>query len=162
MLFKMLGIERSWEVNCFVGPKPRQVFVTQSRVLASKVEEYFGKLLNSLASARGTSEDVEQAAKAMDRLVDEDEEENWRGDLPLSFSALEDHHFPLFVTYDRVRLATTSACSRPNYNTSAVQTSRSRRWHLRIVPYAESDCRISHIFTSAEPDTRICILARCI
>jgi hypothetical protein len=103
MLFKMLGIERSWEMNREMHARPRQIFVTQSRVLASKVEEYFTKLLESLAAAHGSAEEVERAAKAMERLVDEDEEENWRGTLPPSFSQLEDNHFPLFVTYDRVR-----------------------------------------------------------
>ena len=34
MLFKMLGIQRTWEQYPDMWPKPRQVFVTQSRVLA--------------------------------------------------------------------------------------------------------------------------------
>ena len=51
MLFKMLGIERAWESHRETMPKPRQLFVTQSRVLAEKVEEYFAKLLESLATA---------------------------------------------------------------------------------------------------------------
>jgi hypothetical protein len=103
MLFKMLRLERSWEENKAMHGRIRQVFVTQSRVLASKVENYFSKLLESFATANGTVEDAERVAKAMERLVDEDEEENWHGTLPSAFSQLEDHHFPLFVTFDRVR-----------------------------------------------------------
>jgi hypothetical protein len=105
MLFKMLGIERSWETHKDGMQRPRQIFVTQSRMLASKVEEYFQKLLESLNSATGSEEDMEKIAKKVRdtaRLVDEDEEENWRGDLPTRFSDLQDEHFPLFVTYDRV------------------------------------------------------------
>jgi hypothetical protein len=103
MLFKMLGIERSWEAHRDVLPRPRQVFVTQSRVLASKVEEYFGKLLDSLASGHGSAEEVERAAKAMDRLVDEDEDEDSGERALTSFSQLEDQDFPMFVTYTRVQ-----------------------------------------------------------
>jgi hypothetical protein len=105
MVFKMFGIERTWQANRDLMPHPRQIFVTQSRVLASKVEEYFGKLMKSLAYANGSAKDLERTVqKAMDafRLVDEDEEENWHGDLPPSFSQLQDHHFPLFLTYDQV------------------------------------------------------------
>jgi hypothetical protein len=48
MLFKILGIQRAWEMSAVDMPKPRQIFVTISRVLATKVEEYFTKLLESL------------------------------------------------------------------------------------------------------------------
>src|ERR1700761_8330810 len=55
MLFKMLGIENSWQQNRELRPnRPRQLFVTQSRMLADKVEEYFIKLLQSLVLASKT------------------------------------------------------------------------------------------------------------
>jgi len=108
MLFKMLSIQRTWQRYPDIGPKPRQVFITQSRVLATKVEEYFAKLMSSLeASAcspevlRATEMDVEQDVD----LVDPDDDEKWRSDLPERFSELLDDHFPLFVTYDRVRIS---------------------------------------------------------
>ena len=107
MLFKMLGIERAWEAHRATLPKPRQLFVTQSRVLAEKVEEYFAKLLESLASAgRSLAELKDLAERQRHReeqgLVDRDEEIYWRGDLPKRYGALREEHFPMFLTYDHV------------------------------------------------------------
>ena len=107
MLFKMLGIERAWEMHRDMMPKPRQLFVTQSRVLAEKVEEYFAKLLESLASAgRSPAELMDIAERQKHReeqgLVDRDEEIYWRGDLPKRYGALKEEHFPMFITYDHV------------------------------------------------------------
>lgn len=109
MLFKMLGIERVWKTYSSADiPKPRQLFVTQSRVLAGRVEEYFSKLLESLTTASHSTQDLAKDAKAMEAqqkdagLVDLDDEAIWRNDLPDRFSLLEDRHFPLFVTFDRV------------------------------------------------------------
>ncbi|KAG1793559.1 hypothetical protein EV424DRAFT_1354192 [Suillus variegatus] len=48
MLFKILGIQRAWEMSAVDMPKPRQIFVTKSRLLAMRAEEYFTKLLESL------------------------------------------------------------------------------------------------------------------
>ena len=108
MLFKMLGIERAWESRRDSMPKPRQLFVTQSRVLAEKVEEYFVKLLDSLATASQSPTELLNIAKRKKEqqdqgLVDRDEEIYWRGDLPKRYGALKDEHFPMFVTYDHVR-----------------------------------------------------------
>jgi hypothetical protein len=106
MLFKMLGLERTWQVHQDSMPRPRQVFVTQSRMLAGKVEEYFVKMLESLAAgAQSPKELAKHASIGVVRdegLVDLDDEENWRSDLPKRFSELRDNHFPLFVTFDKV------------------------------------------------------------
>ncbi|KAI0770957.1 hypothetical protein BD413DRAFT_613484 [Trametes elegans] len=107
MLFKMLGIERSWENYRDMMPKPRQLFVTQSRVLAEKVEEYFTKLLESLATANQSPTELAKLAarKKVQRqqgLVDRDEEIYWRGDLPKRYGTLKDEHFPMFLTYDHI------------------------------------------------------------
>lgn len=103
MLFKILGIQQSWDAHPDMMPRPRQIFVTQSRVLASKVEEYFGKLMESHSMRHETMEEAEKLAKkGVKALVDEDEEEIWESILPVRFSELQDNHFPLFVTYDRV------------------------------------------------------------
>lgn len=104
MLFKMLGIQRIWERCPDMGPKPRQVFVTQSRVLAMKVEEEFKERMLSLKAdsrkkLRMMQKDVEQEIE----YVDQDDNTRWRSDLPERFSELHDDHFPLFITYDRVR-----------------------------------------------------------
>ncbi|KAM5542264.1 hypothetical protein V8D89_004137 [Ganoderma adspersum] len=83
------------------------LFVTQSRVLAEKVEEYFAKLLESLASAgRSLAELKDLAERQKHReeqgLVDRDEEIYWRGDLPTRYGALREGHFPMFLTYDHI------------------------------------------------------------
>ncbi|KAF4623894.1 hypothetical protein D9613_001576 [Agrocybe pediades] len=108
MLFKMLGIERAYTARKDTMQKPRQIFVTQSRVLAGKVEEYFAKLLDSLATADRTREELAHIVKSNRQkqeetgLVDEDDDHNWRADLPKEFSELQDQHFPLFITFDRL------------------------------------------------------------
>lgn len=111
MLFKMLGIERAWDtiredldVNT---ARPRQVFVTQSRVLAEKVEEYYRKLTEAYVAEMRSAQESEklgtQKQNPEDRaLVDQDEEEFWRGSLPKRFSELQDEHFPLFLTFDHL------------------------------------------------------------
>lgn len=109
MLFKMLGVERTWQQYPDLGPKPRQVFVTQSRVLATKVEEYFAKLMGSLEAATYSRERLRAMGKSISkrpRLVDQDDNDHWRSDLPDKFSGLSEEHFPLFITYDRVRTPT--------------------------------------------------------
>ena len=111
MLFKMLAIQRTWQQYPDIGSKPRQVFITQSRVLATKVEEYFAKLTSSLEAAayspdelRAVEKDVEQDIE----FVPQDDDNQWRSDLPERFSQLLDEHFPLFITYDRVRTSLSS------------------------------------------------------
>jgi len=107
MLFKMLGIQRIWEKYPDMGPKPRQVFITQSRVLALKVEEYFTKLMSSLEAAMCSPQELRMRRRDVDQdndLMDQDDDQQWRSDLPERFSELLDEHFPLFITYDRVRV----------------------------------------------------------
>ena len=109
MLFKMLGVERTWQMHPDMGPKPRQVFVTKSRELATRVEEDFAKLMGSLEVAtysRGRLRTMEKGTKRRVQLVDQDDNDNWRSDLPDKFSELSEEHFPLFITYDRVRITT--------------------------------------------------------
>ena len=109
----MLGIERTYdsmrETMLENFSKPRQIFVTQSRVLAEKVEEYFAKLSESHAAAQRTAEQSVQLAESKltsqdQGLVDRDEEQYHRGDLPKSYGDLRDEHFPLFLTFDHVCL----------------------------------------------------------
>ncbi|KAL0571720.1 hypothetical protein V5O48_010244, partial [Marasmius crinis-equi] len=103
LLFKMLLVEHTYQLAESGTPKPRQVFVTQSRILAKKVKEYFATLAralqvstqspNELRGAQDTFFDAEDDNIALDDIKD------WYRDLPARFSQLEDHHFPLFVTY---------------------------------------------------------------
>jgi hypothetical protein len=105
MLFKMLGIERT--CRKLGGPKVRQVFVTQSRVLADRVEEYFNDLIQSCDADSQTVEELEwRAAKRKEvekTLMELDEEDDSSSNLPSRFSELDDRHFPLFLTFDKVR-----------------------------------------------------------
>lgn len=99
----MLGIQRAYEIqqnkhSNDAHHKPRQIFVTQSRVLASKVEEYFSRLLFSLSSVSEGAPKQPCATDDVVQLVDEDEED----DLPSKFALLTHAHFPLFVTFEKV------------------------------------------------------------
>jgi len=109
MLFKMLGIERAFKLEQdLMMNKPRQIFVTQSRVLAGKVEEYFSKLLDSLSAVGRSKQEMAKLAKEQKSqsgehgLIDLDDDINWRADLPSKFSLLKGEHFPLFLTFDRL------------------------------------------------------------
>ncbi|KAI5986328.1 hypothetical protein EDD15DRAFT_2373322 [Pisolithus albus] len=103
MLFKMLGIQQAWQLH-FEGsdiPRPRQIFVTTSHVLANKVENYFIKLMNSLSQAGCTLDDLArlQSRRTDPVLIDS---ENVSDALPQRYSELEDHHFPLFLPFGRL------------------------------------------------------------
>ncbi|KAI0656836.1 hypothetical protein C8Q70DRAFT_1046658 [Cubamyces menziesii] len=107
MMFKMLGIEQAWKALDDGTPKPRQLFVTQSRVLAEKVEEYYGKLLQSFDLAQRSHAELKtiatsQATARHERLVNYDEEVYWRNDLPKRYGALTSDHFPMFLTFDHL------------------------------------------------------------
>lgn len=94
MLFKIFGIQKAWEEYRDVLPKPRQVFVTQSRMLAEKVEEYYSNM--------STTSAAHMRQQAHGTLTNSDEVMYRRGDLPQSFGELKDEHFPLIVTFDHV------------------------------------------------------------
>ncbi|KAG2034062.1 hypothetical protein BDR03DRAFT_993883 [Suillus americanus] len=104
MLFKILGIQRAWELSAVDMPKPRQIFVTKSRMLATKVEEDFTGLLESLAMASYTLPEIAQlkAQRFEDDLFDLDDAPESQMNVPARYSQLEDKHFPLFVTFDRL------------------------------------------------------------
>ena len=83
-----------------MGPRPRQVFITQSPVLAAKADEYYKRLMSSYSFEEFCAKetDVEQEME----FIDQDDNKQWRSDLPERFSELLDNHFPLFITFDRV------------------------------------------------------------
>ncbi|KAJ7479971.1 hypothetical protein B0H11DRAFT_1725402, partial [Mycena galericulata] len=99
MLYKMLLVEVSDEANPEFR-KSRQLFVTQSRILAEKVGEHFGKLLGGYRPS-ALSENAKAAIKA-DRALVAGEESDWRSDLPKKYSDLQDADFPLFVSFDQL------------------------------------------------------------
>ena len=106
MLFKMLGIERAYSMFSEDLAHPRQVFITQSRVLVQKVEELFFKYLESLNAGSSGNQNTFQRIRDRDVddgfRIDENDNEEWRSDLPRRYSELEDNHFPLFITFDSV------------------------------------------------------------
>lgn len=109
MIFKMVGMERRWrsqhEDLRSAMARPRQVFVTQSRVLADKVEDYFHNAYRVVeAETRTASESAARKTSNRDQgMVDKDEEDRHRDDLTRRFSELTDDDFPLFITTDYVR-----------------------------------------------------------
>ncbi|TFK22052.1 hypothetical protein FA15DRAFT_758287 [Coprinopsis marcescibilis] len=111
MLFKMLGLERTFSYFDDIGkPRPRQLFVTQSRVLADRVEDYFNKLMASLKLGGKTDSELAQVAanqkaakeSARKTLFHKNDNVFWKAMLPKKFSQLQDEHFPLFLTFDKL------------------------------------------------------------
>ncbi|KLO20395.1 hypothetical protein SCHPADRAFT_897689 [Schizopora paradoxa] len=111
MLFKIFGIERAAKAQLrqnVITSAPRQLFVTQSRVLAGRVEDYYKKLSDFLQTAYMSNEELVKRHRS--RKIDDDDdgdlvdvdEEEWHEDLPKCFSDLEDRHFPLFLTFDKL------------------------------------------------------------
>ena len=117
MLLKMLGRHRNWEQFPDMRPKPRQVFVTQSQVLATKVEGYFKKLMSTFKATMDSPEvhviderTEEEAENLEEGLIGQEYNTRWRSGLPERFSELVDDHFPLFITYSQVKLFLFSKC----------------------------------------------------
>ncbi|EEB99264.1 hypothetical protein MPER_01088 [Moniliophthora perniciosa FA553] len=99
----MLLVERTYKLAKPGIPKPRQVFVTQSRILAKKVKQYFATIDWSLEAGDICQQELSSAPE--DDMIHADDVEDWYGDLPPRFSQLEDQHFPLFLTWDKVCLS---------------------------------------------------------
>jgi hypothetical protein len=107
IVFKIFGIERAWQNRGSVGPRPRQMFITKSQLLANKVEHDYVNLLFSLSSGPDTPKYVRERIqhwneRKRNNVLDPDEVEGTRDDLPEKFSELQDNHFPLFITVDSV------------------------------------------------------------
>jgi hypothetical protein len=97
MLFKLLGVEKA---KAKANQPIRQVFLTQSHILAQRVQEYYSQLYG--AATLGVGDGGPSAVDSMS-LFQLDEQSDSRSDLPTSFSELRDDHFPLFVTFNQVR-----------------------------------------------------------
>ena len=82
------------------------MFVTQSRVLAERVQEYYTKLAKSSAAGHRSEGEVKkratQRSQAEKELTALDDEDDSQSGLPKKFSELTDSHFPLFLTFDKV------------------------------------------------------------
>ena len=109
IVFKIFGIERAWQNLGSVGPRPRQLFITKSWLLAGKVERDYVNLLFSLSAGPDTPQYVRDRiqhwnSRKKSKVLDPDDVGGIREDLPEKFSELEDKHFPLFITVDTVRV----------------------------------------------------------
>jgi hypothetical protein len=107
IIFKIFGIERAWQNQGCVGPRPRQLFVTKSRLLAEKVERDYVGLLYSLSAGPDAPlyarERIERwNSRRKKNIFNPDDMDDGRDDLPEKFSELRDKDFPLFLTMDTV------------------------------------------------------------
>ncbi|KAI9453661.1 hypothetical protein BJY52DRAFT_1418183 [Lactarius psammicola] len=107
IVFKIFGIERAWQNRGGVGPRPRQLFITKSQLLADKVEHDYVNLLFSLSAGPDTPQYVCERIQHWNShrrndVLDPNGTEGMRDDLPEKFSGLQDSHFPLFITVDNL------------------------------------------------------------
>ena len=107
IVFKIFGIERAWQNRGSIGPRPRQLFITKSQLLANKVEHDYVNLLFSLSAGPEMPQYVRERLQhwnscRRNNVLDPDDSEGARDDLPEKFSELQDSHFPLFITLDTV------------------------------------------------------------
>ncbi|CAE6383945.1 unnamed protein product [Rhizoctonia solani] len=87
----------------------RQMVVTRSRVLAKHVEATFRSLIESTSIAEKTATELSALAEKCQQqsgpaLIEFDSELDLREDLPSRFSLLEDSHFPLFISFNKLCL----------------------------------------------------------
>jgi hypothetical protein len=107
IIFKIFGIERAWQNQGCVGPRPRQLFVTKSRLLAEKVERDYVSFLYSLSAGPDAPLYVRERierwnSRRKKAIFNPDDTDGRRDDLPGKFSELRDRDFPLFLTMDTV------------------------------------------------------------
>jgi len=106
IVYKMFGIERAWLNQGCVGPRPRQVYLTKSPLLAEKVEEEYWGLWRSLADSdipEYIREDIQRwDARKKSNAFTAVNLGRARNVLPRRFSGLRENHFPLFITIDTV------------------------------------------------------------
>jgi hypothetical protein len=107
IIFKIFGIERAWQTQGCVGPRPRQLFVTKSRLLAEKVERDYVSLLYSLSAGPDAPLYVRERiqrwnSRRKKEIFNPDDTDGGRDDLPEKFSELRDKDFPVFLTMDTV------------------------------------------------------------
>ena len=76
------------------------MFVTHSEHLAAKSKQAFEHLYESHVLGCRTASVPEGPERTM---IDADEEMRWNTTIPQRLAELCDEHFPLFVSYDRVR-----------------------------------------------------------
>jgi len=120
--------------------RPRQLFVTQSRVHAGQVEDSFRRMISSLEATSMSPKQLKQKLEASPAQREDlilptvnDDNNTYRADLPRRFSELKDEHFPLFVTIEKlvqmleedVRVSIAAAIEQPPTHPAPSTTTRS-------------------------------------
>ncbi|KAG8997000.1 hypothetical protein FRB90_012598 [Tulasnella sp. 427] len=121
MLFRMAVLDM--DAND-MERKARQMFVTQSGTLATKVRQYWTKLTQQEQNEANQSSAPPMAGLTL-ADIDEDAEED--GLLPSKFSELTDSHFPVFLTYKKLCQmleADYGLQFNPSMNTASLRTLR--------------------------------------
>ncbi|KAG8980866.1 hypothetical protein FRB93_008909 [Tulasnella sp. JGI-2019a] len=140
MLFKMIALERAAQQH---GTKIRQIFVTQSRILARRVEDYFRKLV---ATSRPTStgpgggspkQDQQVGSQSMEGLIGYDNEADDDERLPSRWSELQDHHFPLFLTFNQLCRLLERDCSLALYSEHPVEVGRTAQPKAMLLTFEQ-------------------------
>ncbi|KAG8730900.1 hypothetical protein FRC11_005553, partial [Ceratobasidium sp. 423] len=86
----------------------RQLFVTRSKVLTQHVARNYQELIDSSDISNKSTHELEEMRQVNQKyqnreLVEYDNSVDFRVDLPHRFSQLKDSHFPLFVSFDKLR-----------------------------------------------------------
>ncbi|TBU42439.1 hypothetical protein BD309DRAFT_866302 [Dichomitus squalens] len=97
MMYKIVSRERGWASISAELPKPRQLFVTRSRMLAAEVQRTVDHLLESFKLADLTQQELLDIWR---RQVDPMDEIR---PLPRKWSDLDDEHFPMCISFDQLR-----------------------------------------------------------
>ncbi|KAM5542262.1 hypothetical protein V8D89_004135 [Ganoderma adspersum] len=96
MMYKIVSIERGWTASAWGLMKPRQLFVTRSRMLVGEVQRTTDQLIESFRLAELSHEELKDIRNRQGEL------EQHRQALPKQWSKLEDYHFPLFIAFDKL------------------------------------------------------------
>lgn len=99
-MYKIVAVMRSWELWGSERAKPRLMFVTRSSMLADQVHSTTSRLLEAFRLASLTDDELNLEVNSQRMPPEHLDESERRHNLPRTWSALEDKHFPLFVTID--------------------------------------------------------------
>ncbi|KAI0321924.1 hypothetical protein OF83DRAFT_1289699 [Amylostereum chailletii] len=103
--FKIFGLERAWGTPSPYESRPRQIFLTKSRLLARKVENDLIELIRSDVMSKYAPQHFVDRVKRSppsthSSMFNIEDLETWRADLPTKYSQLKDEHFPLIITFN--------------------------------------------------------------
>ncbi|PIL29941.1 hypothetical protein GSI_07852 [Ganoderma sinense ZZ0214-1] len=97
MMYKIISVERGWCTASWYLPRPRQLFVTRSGMLSRQVQRTVGQILESFRLADMTQQEL------VDIWRRKAESAEHCRPLPRKWSELEDDHFPLMISFDKLR-----------------------------------------------------------